>query len=163
MKLIPLTQGQFAKVDDADFESLSKFKWCASWCARLGSFYALRGIWKNANGKQGTVKMHRFLMSGDSEAIDHINHDTLDNRRENLRACSQSQNMFNRSRLPKNNTSGICGVKYSESRKKWITRINAYGKGITIGYFLTCEEAVAARSEASKKYHGEFRAGAVNV
>ena len=97
MKKIPLTQGQVALVDDADYEWLSRWKWCAMWCSSTDSFYAVRHI-RLPNGKWTTLRMHRAILGlerGDSRQVDHENHDTLDERRENLRIVTHQENQWN--------------------------------------------------------------------
>jgi len=97
MKLIPLTQGQFAKVDDADYDELSKHKWCAHWHHRRSLFYAVRSS-RTPNGKIRTIMMHRQVLGLIDRKThgDHKNHNTLDNQRENIRAVTNSQNHMNR-------------------------------------------------------------------
>lgn len=93
---VPLTQGLVAKVSPEDLERVSQFKWYASFESRGTKFYAIRRI--RVNGKQVKIRMHRFIMGlgtgfEDERVVDHINHDSLDNRRENLEIISQDENM----------------------------------------------------------------------
>lgn len=87
--------------------------------------------------------------------IDHINGVKTDNRIENLREASSSENKFNRG-AQSNNTSGFKGVDWSKSNKKWRARIGVNRKVINLGAYATPELAYAAYCEAAKKYHGEF-------
>lgn len=90
MKRIPLTQGQFAIVDNKNYKWLLQYKWCAIWCEKTKSFYAVRGS-NRVNGKQYTISMAREILGlkkGDNRQADHINHRTLDNREINLRIVS---------------------------------------------------------------------------
>jgi len=149
MKLIPLTQGKFAKVDDEDFDSASKLKWSAH---RFGNtFYAVR---------KGPVYLHRFLM-GDPVGmlVDHKNHDGLDCRRENMRVCTKGQNQMNRRGPTKKSTSGIRGVYWQKSLGKWAPRIQVNGKLLSLGVFHSKDEAAAAYAAANLKYFGEFGGG----
>lgn len=150
MKKIPLTQGQFAIVDDEDFEELAKFKWCVH---KSGNrLYAKR----NALTKNGAViLMHRFLLNAtDSKFIvDHIDGNGLNNLRSNIRACSNSQNLCNRG-ANKNNSTGMKGV-YALG-KRWTSKIKTNMKSIHLGVFDTKEDAALAYDMAAKKYHGEF-------
>lgn len=100
MKLIELTQGQKAIVDDDDYGRLSKSKWYAE--KKYNNFYARRGL--------DDVLMHRIILKlTDSKLkVDHINHNGLDNRKENLRVCTQRQNMCNKKK-EKDNKSGYKG------------------------------------------------------
>ena len=98
MKRIPLTQGQFAIVDDEDFEGLRQCKWFASWNRGTRSFYAMRKI-TLPNGKRTSEYMHRRILGlayGDKRQADHIDHQTLDNRRSNVRIVTPSENQHNR-------------------------------------------------------------------
>ncbi len=98
MKRIELTQGQFALVDNADYDWLNRFKWSADWNNHTKSFYAARNS-RTKNGKICSVSMAREILGlkcGDKFQADHKNHDTLDNRRANLRIVTSQQNHFNR-------------------------------------------------------------------
>lgn len=90
-----------------------------------------------------------------SDMIDHINHDTIDDRIENLREATGSQNQANRM-ISCNNTSGYKGVVWCKAKGKWQTGIKTKGKYKHIGYFLTPEDAHAAYVENAKLLFGEF-------
>jgi hypothetical protein len=87
--------------------------------------------------------------------IDHVNADGLDNRIDNLRLATPSENSCNR-RIQSNNNSGFKGVSFKLSHKKWSATIWKQSKKIHIGYFDTPEEASEAYKTAAKWYHGEF-------
>jgi len=96
MKKIKLTQGKVALVSNEDYELVSKFKWCASLEGRGTKWYAIRRA--RINGVSFKIRMHRFIMGlppgkFDERVVDHINHDSLDNRRENLEIITQEENM----------------------------------------------------------------------
>jgi hypothetical protein len=102
-------------------------------------------------------KLHRFIMNcPDDMVIDHINRDPLDNRRENLRICTQQQNNMNKS-IQSNNTSGIPGVYWNKNRNKWVARITVNKKTKSLGYYTTLKEAAEARRQAEIEYFGEYR------
>lgn len=91
------------------------------------------------------VYLHRLIGGAErGQDIDHINGNRLDNRRANLRVVSRGQNLQNRTRLQKSNTSGIRGVYWSASREKWIAEAKVNSKSHRIGYFNDIEEASAA-------------------
>ena len=93
MKIITLTQGQVAKVDDADFEWLSQWKWRATYTNSIKSYYAERGFL----GKH--ILMHRVLLNpNDGYQVDHIDGDPLNNQRANLEIGTSSQHACNRNR-----------------------------------------------------------------
>lgn len=110
----------------------------------------------NVRNKRGETKMVRFHQLIGCKFFDHRNHDTFDNRKENLRPCTQHQNSFN-TRKKKNNTSGVTGVcRHNAKSKPWRARLMLNRKEIKLGYFETFEDAVKARLEGEKKYYGEF-------
>lgn len=146
MKTVPLTQGQVALVDDEDFELVSKHKWYAA--KRGYRFYAQRRV------NRRIVQMHRLLTKAPTGLeVDHINGNTLDNRRSNLRLATRSQNEWNRNKQS-NNTSGFKGVIFSEGKYK--ARIRVFKKLYFLGSFEEKEKAALAYNNAAKKYHGEF-------
>lgn len=134
-------------VDLEDIELIKNYKWYLT-----GSGYAMTRMSKN---KQ--LFLHRLIMNPKKDkVIDHINGDPLDNRKENLRICTQSENLLNR-KLSKNNTTGVAGVKYDKHRKSYVARITVEGKEIYLGQYSTLQEAKKIRFEAEKKYFGEYR------
>ena|SRR5258708_10628396 len=156
MKLLKLTQGKFSLVDDEDFDNFNKFKWCACWNPSPKSFYARRSIYPG-NNKQLSIFLHREIMKAPKGMdVDHINHDGLDNRKENLRVCTRSQNMGNRSSLSSNNKTGFRGVHWNKFLRKWRAIIEANGNRIDLGVFSEKTKAAKAYEEANKKYFGEF-------
>jgi len=88
--------------------------------------------------------------------VDHINRNRLDNRIENLRLVTPSQNLMN-SGSYKNNTSGFKGVYWDKSKKEWRALIIVNGKRKHLGNFINKEDAIQAREEAEIKYFGDFR------
>lgn len=149
MKEINLTKGQFAIVDDEDFEQLSKYNWH---CSYYG--YAERAGLKKKGTKRQIIKMHRVIMDAmPGQQIDHINGDKLDNRRRNLRFCTDQQNRYNQ-KIRTNNKSGLRGVHMAKGR--WCVQITAAKRTITIGTFSSKIKAAEAYNAAAKKYHGEF-------
>lgn len=148
MKLIPLTQGKFAKVDDEDFEWLSQWKWYFT------GYYAAREE-RGKDGKQRAIRMHRVIADTPPELeVDHINGDKLDNRRVNLRNCVHYQNNFHQG-MKKHNTSGYKGIIQINS-EKWVAKINVKGKQIYLGSYDDPKDAAKAYDIGAKQYHGEF-------
>jgi hypothetical protein len=147
-KQIPLTRNKFATVDDADYEWLTRWKWC---CTAGG--YPMRRE-TTASGASRYVYMHRQIMDApDAHYVDHINHDTLDNRRENLRVATPTESMRN-TRPLRGGTSQFKGVGLANRR--WVARIQIEGGYIHLGRFLTQREAAAAYNEAAILHFGEF-------
>ena len=153
MKMIPLTQGKVALVDDGDYESLSKYKWYTHRNAK-GKFYAARNI--NVNGKRKTLRMHVSILGKvDGMMIDHINGSTVDNRRCNLRRCTNAENLRNRG-ATKSNKSGFKGVTWRNKNNKWHSYIRYNGRAIHLGYFTCLVKAAKAYDEAARRLFGEF-------
>lgn len=150
-RLIALTREQNAIVDAADYKWLDQWNWFASWSAHTRSYYAKR------NGpNRNIIRMSREILGCEPDKqVDHKNHDTLDNRRNNLRQATCSQNITN-GRLRSHNTSGFIGVCFHKRAHKWVARIHVHGTQIHIGIFSDATEAAHARDEAAKKYYGEF-------
>lgn len=109
------------------------------------------------NEEQKTYLLHRYLMGNPKGKVevDHINRNKLDNRLENLRIVPLTINRIN-SDMMKNNTSGVIGVTWDKSRKKWKSSLNIDSKCYNLGRFDTLEEASQARREAEEKYHNQF-------
>ena len=147
MKTIQLTQGQVTLVDDEDYERLAAYKWCANWGKKINSYYAVTRIRVGASWR--TVRMHRFILDAKpGEHVDHANHDTLDNRRANIRLVTRQENNQNM-RLSKRNTRGYCGVHLQTPAKKWRARIVVKGRLIHLGYFATKSSSITARHQAN--------------
>lgn len=156
-KEIELSQGYKAIVDDEDFEYLSQFEWNARVVS--GTQYAKRSF--KVDGKGTTVNMHREIMKCPKNMmVDHINGNGLDNRKENLRICTRSQNLMN-SQNPKDaKTSkykGVCFNKQTKTNGKvWRSEIRLNKKAIFLGAFYEEKDAAKAYNEAALKYFGEF-------
>ena len=147
-KIIALTQGQFSKVDTADHPWLDGFNWHADWNKDTQSFYAKR----RENGKP--VYMSREILGcGPDELAEHENHDTLDNRRKNLRKATYSQNTANQKHRP-DNASGHRGVYWADG--KWRAQIRHNGKLLNLGRFVSLQQAAMAYNEKAKELYGEF-------
>jgi hypothetical protein len=102
-------------------------------------------------------KIHRIVMGMQASRldIDHINHNTLDNRRCNLRICSRTENRSN-SKLSIRNKSGFTGVRWNKKSQKWMAFITSDGKAFCLGRFENKESAIEARLHAEAKHFREF-------
>jgi hypothetical protein len=162
LKVIPLTKGQRALVDDEDFEHLSQWSWSAAWSPKGNKYYAVRGVYIGVvKGKKRyrQIKMHRQILgvTDPKVEVDHADNDGLNNQRYNLRDGSKSNNMCNRSKT-RANTSGYKGVsvvKYSTPRP-YVATIKINSKQKHLGVYPTALLAAKAYNEAAIKYHGEF-------
>lgn len=141
MKKIKLTKGKIALVDDEDFEFLSQWKWHAT-----SHGYAKKSSFPRQY-------MHAIVNNTPTGKItDHINRNTLDNRKTNLRTVDKRINSINRG-LQSNNTSGHKGISWNKQHKKWETYIWYKQTKIRLGNFKTIKEAIFKRSIAESKYH----------
>lgn len=120
IRLIPLTQGLNAIVSVEDYEDLSRHHWMA--LKHPFRISAVRDIWEHSVRIGREYMSHRVIAPPVGRIIDHINGDTLDNRRSNLRIATASQNAINK-KLQINNTSGQRGVSWSKTLCKWVVLI----------------------------------------
>jgi hypothetical protein len=148
MKKIRLTRGKHALVDDEDYEELSQYNWQAS--PRRQTWYAQRIGYRN--GRRTTIHMHCHLLKWHG-GIDHINHNGLDNRRENLRKATQSVNKQN-TRKKSGTTSRYLGVSWSVSHKKWQVQIRIDGKSTYVGRSVSELEAARLYDKAALEHYG---------
>lgn len=151
IRYIPLTLGKITIVDAGDYEWLNSFAWQAM--LSRGAWYASRLLWED--GKCKRIKMHQAILSTiDGSVPDHKNGNGLDNRRDNLRPATRSQNCGNRRTVV--NKSGFKGVSWASKDKKWRARIGVSGKALFLGTFATADEAAHAYDAAALKHFGEF-------
>ncbi|WP_261540538.1 HNH endonuclease [Burkholderia multivorans] len=154
MKEIALTRGLVALVDDEDYEKFSTVSWNAS-----AYGYAVRMIrHPQLAGKWTSISLHRQIMGlsfGDGRQVDHINGNKLDNRKENLRICTNTQNAWNRG-AQCNNRSGFKGVSWFKRDRKWVARIRVAGKYKHLGYYFTLEEAHEVYALWADMFRGSF-------
>ena len=149
MKQIELTQGKFAIVDDDDYQELNKFNW------HFHQGYASRNV--TISGKQKTQRMHRFVTNcPDGFDVDHENHDTLDNRKSNLRVCSNSENGRNQKVRTYSKSSVYKGVNFNKKTGKWVARIKLNYKDKYLGLFTNEIDAAIAYNVAAIEMFGEF-------
>jgi len=107
------------------------------------------------DGLTGKLLSRVIMGEPDGKMIDHINVNPLDNRRENLRVCTNQQNQFNKNKY-KNNKSGFKGVSFNKQTQKFVAQIQINGKNKHLGLFVTAEAAHECYKKAAVKYHGEF-------
>lgn len=156
MKLIPLTRGKYAKVDDDMYEELMLHKWFYQ-PHHLGyTGYTLRHPVTRAvkSGGSTTERMHRVICGTSSLPVDHIDHDGLNNQRSNLRVSTRSKNAVNRRARPSHNKSGYLGVHLHMGRYEAGVRKNQVMH--YAGRFATAREAAIARDNKAIELFGEF-------
>lgn len=113
----------------------------------------LKGYIYSTNG----VNFHRLVMSCDDDnvVVDHINHNPLDNRKDNLRLCSQQKNSCNH-KVSTSNTSGVTGVSYRKQRDRWVAYLTYNGQHVNLGTYIKFEDAVMARKAGEEKYFKDY-------
>jgi hypothetical protein len=161
MKLIPLSRGYFAMVDDADYAAVSAFKWSAKEDKRtdgsIRNVYAKRLVSKGLP-KPTTFALHRVLLgiTDPKVQVDHKDGNGLNCQRYNLRVATKAGNQQNQRLLRKNKT-GYKGVFWRDTRKKYVVNITVDGMGsIFLGHVTNPIEGARMYDAAALKYHGEF-------
>lgn len=119
-----------------------------------GRMVAMAG--RRGNAGSSTIYMHRVIMCpGPGMVVDHINGDSLDNRRINLRVCLPCENAKNR-RVGINNRSGFKGVNWVKSHKQFVAKIGRCRSKDFLGYYRTAIEAANAYDDAAVEHFGEY-------
>lgn len=149
-------------IDTVDLPLVQAFPgtWFAEFRKETGQYRVVGALW-HSKTKYTPVKLHRWIMNAPKGlVVDHINGDTLDNRRSNLRIVTQAQNLQNIHRVPRHNKSsgirGVCLFKpYARKGypRKWRAYVTVDGKEITLGYYRTKEEAGAVVARVRARLH----------
>ena len=140
------SNGEQFLFDKEDYKLIKNYCWCIN-----EGYVAAK---ERSTGKY--IRLHSLIMHpGKNEVVDHINHDTRNNCKNNLRICSQANNAKNTSRK-KNNTSGISGVTWHKQRNKWQANINVSGRRIHLGVFTSKADAIRTRVKAELEFYKEY-------
>ncbi len=151
---IELSKGKKAIIDDEDYVLVSRHKWHAH--GEVDRFYAKTNIYYRDRKKE-LLGMHRLILGAkDDEHVDHINNNGLDNRKCNLRICTNQQNHFNM-KPQEDCASQYKGVCWCKRRKRWYARIKLNYKNKWLGYFDNEADAAKAYNHAATEYFGEFK------
>lgn len=141
-------------IDKEDIHLIVNHKWSVNKrdLLRYGLYYFICRIGVEI------VPLHRHILGckwKDGNIVDHINGNTLDNRKTNLRLCNKSQSQMNRGK-PSNNKTGFKGVSYRKDKGRYEGRIKVNGKTVHLGYTNTAKESYERYVEAAKKHYGVF-------
>jgi hypothetical protein len=159
---IKLTKGQFAIIDDEDYERVTAFEWYAH--KGYSKWYAARSAWQPGKKRQKMVCMHNFLFGNVPSGyfVDHINGNGLDNRKSNLRLATRSQNRGNAkktaNRFGTATTSQYKGVCLHKGTSKWHAHICIGDRMVYLGLYVYETDAALAYNKAALQHFGEYAA-----
>ena len=152
MPKIKLTQGKFLILDQKDYSEMVDKSIHLS--QSRNRFYA-----RILTADRKRIYVHRFVSKcPEGYQVDHINGDTLDNRRSNLRICTNAENNRNKP-MHSDNKSGYKGVYFfpwGKRTNRWCSRISTAGKSVLLGYFPTAYAAAGAYDLAAIRLHGKY-------
>lgn len=134
-------------LDDEDYEKIQKNFKNMKWCVTKNH----KGLYAQKRTDKGKIYLHRYILNNPKGIVDHINHNTLDNRKENLRITNNADNLRNGT-IRTNNSSGINGVYLDKKRNKYVAIIKVNYKTINLGRYDSLEEAKNVRKSAEMKY-----------
>lgn len=155
MKEIISSQGDVILVDDQDYEWLSSYRWTVG--RKPGRPLYARMTYTDAGGARRTAALHRMIMNPPKGyVVDHIDHNTLNNQRENLRICTLSEN--SRNARKRKGMQAPKGVAFIKRDQRYQAYINVKGRRIYLGNFADQREAAHAYNRAAVYYFGEFAA-----
>lgn len=145
--------GYSVLIDDDDYDIIKSHIWHARMCGTGGPYVICQ---ERNHYKRKEYKLHRLITNAQpGDQVDHINLNTLDNRKSNLRICTHAENQHNR-KMYKTNKSGYKGVYWYKPTKKWKAQISIDGKRISLGYFKDIIDAHEAYKEAAIRLYGEY-------
>lgn len=154
-KLIPIHEKNgihhYVKIDDEDYDKLSSYRWYFN-----TRRYPITDIWQKDKQKNKRVLLHRMVLGvTDSKIfVDHINHDVLDARKENLRVCSHKEN--NRNCVGQKSRKGLYKGVYETKYNSWVAIIIVDSKSICIGTYYNQKDAALAYDKAAREHFKDF-------
>lgn len=152
IRLKPYKYGKVALVDDEDFEWLSKYNW--QYQPKKHGDRVIAEIF--GLGKRTKVYMHRLVTDCPTDMlVDHANHNTLDNRKSNLRICTGTQNQGNKF-VRSDSSTGYKGIMWDDFRKRWLVAVKHKDYGKISGRFKSLKDAVDFYNENALEMFGEF-------
>lgn len=149
-------KGYDVQIDEEDYDMVKEYTW-RIYKKKVSDTAYVRAH-QYVGGKRVDILLHRFIMGcvyGDGRMVDHINHNTLDNRKHNLRFCTRQENNQNR-RKPALNTTGYKGVRVSTGDNRWGAVVFINHKNIRVGTYNSPEEAARMYDMLAIRLQGEF-------
>lgn len=146
---IKLTRNKYAIIDKSDYPLVSKYKWCSEHADRKQTYAITR-----RNNK--IIRMHWLILRKRIGITDHINSNTLDNRRFNLRIVTAEQNAQNQSKQKRKCSSLYKGVTWCKNRNKWHVKVKHKGIYYNIGRFNCQKKAAIAYNKKAKELFGKY-------
>lgn len=161
MKTVELSDGTAVLVDDEDFHVASQFSWHMTGVRTYNGYtWQYPGTNVRVDGKHKMLLLHRLLMGarfGDNRRLDHVNGNTRDAQKSNLRWCSHGQNISNqRNRTKTNKSSRFHGVYFDRWKQRWKAQIRCEKRKVCLGNFTDEVQAARAYDMAAMKLHGSF-------
>ncbi len=149
-----------------DLEDLDRvlnipYTWFAKYDKDIDNFYAVTSWYCSELKRSRPVYLHQFIMNSNGNVVDHKNHNTLDDRKKNLRVIADSNNSKNRKTRNSNNTSGYRNVSWSSSERKWLVQLQINKKNTVLGKFEyeDLDKAGQFAEEMRNKYYDKFAGG----
>ena len=143
-------------IDLEDLEKVINFPytWFAKYNHTNDQYYVVASVYHEELQQSRPIFLHQFLTNANGKDVDHINNDTLDNRKSNMRIVEESNNSRNRKGKNKNNKSGYRNVSCING--KWVVQLQVNGKNTKLGSFDDVHEAGKFAEEMRQKYYKEF-------
>lgn len=143
-------------IDLDDLEKVIDFPytWFAKYNHTNDEYYVVASVYHPELQQTRPIFLHQFLTNANGKDVDHINNDTLDNRKSNMRVVMESNNSKNRKGRNRNNKSGYRNV--SLIKGKWVVQLQIDGKNKRLGSFEDVHEAGKFAEEMRQKYYGEY-------
>jgi len=155
--ILHTAKGEEFRVDAEDAEKVIGIRWCINSNGYVVTTVNKRTAALFDKPVGASVRLHRWIMDApDGMQVDHINHDKSDNRKQNLRICTQAENMCNKaSWMGQSHYKGV-SYRLDSPNKPWRAICYCQGRKHCLGSYATEEEAAVAYNEAARRYHGAY-------